>query len=63
MTDLQACKERLQSLMAQPGFYDSKTAGELADIGQEMTTISDQLAIVEEAWLEAQEALEQASGQ
>ena len=63
MTDLQARKERLQSLMAQPDFYDSKTAGELADIGQEMTTISDQLAIVEEAWLEAQEALEQASGQ
>jgi hypothetical protein len=28
-----------------------------------MTTISDQLAIVEESWLEAQEALEQASGQ
>ncbi|HCM07902.1 MAG TPA: hypothetical protein DIC41_05525, partial [Alphaproteobacteria bacterium] len=54
MTDLQVRKERLQSLMAQPGFYDSKTAGEIADIGQEMTTISDQLATVEEAWLEAQ---------
>ena len=63
MTDLQVRKQRLQSLMAQPGFYDSKTAGEIADIGQEMTTISDQLATIEEAWLEAQEALEQASGQ
>ena len=63
MADLQVRKERLQSLMAQPGFYDRKTAGEIADIGQEMTTISDQLATVEEAWLEAQEALEQASGQ
>ncbi len=60
MTVLQMQKDKLQSTIAQPGFYDGKTAGEIADIGREMTEMSDQLEIVEEAWLAAQEALDRA---
>ena len=63
MTDLQMRKERLQSMMARPGFYDSKSAKEITEIGQEMANISEQLVSAEEVWLEAQEALEQALGQ
>ena len=63
MTDLQKQKDRLQSMMARPGFYDSKSAEEIAEIGKEMANISEQLASAEEVWLEAQEALEQALGQ
>ena len=63
MTDLQTRKDRLQSMMARPGFYDSKSAEEIAEIGQEMASISEQLASAEEVWLEAQEVLEQALGQ
>ena len=58
--DLQTRKDRLQTMMARPGFYDSKSAEEIAEIGQEMANISEQLASAEEVWLEAQEALEQA---
>ena len=50
-------------MMARPGFYDRKSAEEIAEIGQEMASISEQLAAAEEVWLEAQEALEQALGQ
>ena len=63
MTDLQTRKDRLQSMMAGPGFYDSKSAEEIAEIGQEMANIIETLASAEEVWLEAQEALEQALGQ
>ncbi len=62
MTDLQMRKERLQSMMARPGFYDSKSAKEITEIGQELANISEQLVSAEEVWLEAQEALEQFLG-
>ena len=51
-----------QHLSLRPGFYDSKSAEEIAKIGQEMANISEQLTSAEEFWLEVQEALEQALG-
>ena len=59
--DLQAQKDKLQTTMAKSGFYGTKNAKKIADVGREMAAIDRQLVVVEETWLEAQEALELAS--
>ena len=60
MATLQARKKTLESLMADPGFYDAQSAEEIARVSREMTELADRLQAEEEAWLAAQQALETA---
>ena len=60
MAALDKDKRALDAKLADPGFYASVATGQMLELSQKSSALAAQIGELEEAWLAAQNELEQA---